>query len=102
MFLIDSLLPLKDERGEPFPAEFYDRLAQHLTERFGGVTSFARSPGEGRWKSRGATEHDEIVVIEVMAEEVERAWWSQLRRDLMRDFRQEDIVIRSQAFERLT
>jgi hypothetical protein len=66
------------------------------------VTSFARSPGEGRWKSRGATEHDEIVVIEVMAEEVERAWWSQLRRDLMRDFRQEDIVIRSQAFERLT
>jgi len=102
MFLIDILLPLQDERGEPFPAEFYDRLAQRLTERFGGVTSFARSPGEGRWKSRGATEHDEIVVIEVMAEEVERAWWSQLRRDLMRDFRQEDIVIRSQAFERLT
>jgi hypothetical protein len=37
-----------------------------------------------------------------MAEEVERAWWSELRRDLMRDFRQEDMVIRSQAFERLT
>jgi hypothetical protein len=102
MFLIDILLPLQDEQGEPFPAEFYDRLAQRLTERFGGVTSFARSPGEGRWKNRGATEHDEIVVIEVMAEEVDRAWWSQLRRDLMCDFRQEDIVIRSQAFERLT
>jgi hypothetical protein len=39
------------------------------------------------------------VVIEVMAED--REWWSQLRRDLMRDFRQEDIVIRSQAIERL-
>ena len=102
MFLIDILLPLQDERGEPFPAEFYDRLAQRLTERFGGVTSFARSPGEGRWKNHGATKHDEIVVIEVMTEEVDREWWSQLRRDLLREFQQEDIVVRSQAIERLT
>jgi hypothetical protein len=69
MFLVGILLPLRDERGEPFPAEFYDRLARRLTESFGGVTSFARSPGEGRWKNRGATGHDEIVVIEVMAKE---------------------------------
>ena len=102
MFLIDILLPLQDERGEPFPTEFYDRRAQRLTERFGGVTSFARSAGEGRWKNDGATKHDEIVVIEVMAEEVERSWWSELRRALMRDFRQEEIIIRSQAIERLT
>lgn len=102
MFLIDILLPLQDEAGKPFPAKSYDGLAQLLTERFGGVTSFARSPGEGRWKNRGATEHDDIVVIEVMAEEIDRAWWSQLRKDLMREFRQEDIVIRSQAIERLT
>ena len=101
MFLIDILLALEDERGEPFPAECYDRLAQRLTERFGGVTSFTRAPGEGRWKTRGATEREEIVVIEVMAEEVDHEWWSQLRRDLMRDFRQENIVIRSQAIERL-
>jgi hypothetical protein len=102
MFLVDILLPLQDERGEPFPAEYYDRLAQSLTERFGGVTSFARSPGEGRWKNRGATERDEIVVIEVMADNIDRAWWSDLRRDLMKEFKQEDIVIRSQAMERLT
>ncbi|HEX2335654.1 MAG TPA: hypothetical protein VHI72_04195 [Hyphomicrobiaceae bacterium] len=99
MFLIDIWLPLEDERGEPFPAECYDRLAQRLTERFGGVTSFTRAPSEDRWKTHGATEREEIVVIEVMAED--REWWSQLRRDLMRDFRQEDIVIRSQAIERL-
>ena len=59
---------------------FLKEVAQLLTERFGGVTSFSRSPGEGRWKNRGATEHDDIVVIEVMAEELDRAWWSQLRK----------------------
>ena len=101
MFVIDILLPLQDERGQPFPAQCYDRLAQLLTERFGGVTSFARSPGEGRWKNRGATEHDDIVVIEVMAEELDRAWWSELRRDLMHEFSQDDIVIRSQRTELL-
>jgi hypothetical protein len=26
-----------------------------------------------------------------MAEEIDRAWWSQLRRELMREFVQEDI-----------
>jgi hypothetical protein len=102
MFLINILLPLQDKRGQAFAAESYDRLAQRLTDRFGGVTSFARSPGEGRWKNRGATEHDEIVVIEVMADDIDRAWWSGLRRDLMDEFKQEDIVIRSQAIERLT
>ena len=102
MFLIDILLPLKDEHGEAFPAHFYDKLAQLLTERFGGVTSFARSPGEGRWKTRGATEHDDIVVIEVMTETLDRGWWADLRQNLMREFRQEDIVIRSQQAELLT
>ena len=87
MFLIDILLPLQDERGQPFPAASYEALAQRMTERFGGVTSFARSPGKGRWKNRGATEHDDIVVIEVMTEELDRAWWSQLRKELMREFR---------------
>jgi hypothetical protein len=39
MFLIEILLPLQDERRGRFPAEYYDRLARRLTERFGGVTS---------------------------------------------------------------
>src|SRR4051812_21137558 len=72
MFLVDILLPLDDDRGEPFPADYYNELAQRLTERFGGVTSFTRSPGEGRWKNRGTTDREEIVVIEVMTEKVDR------------------------------
>ena len=66
MLLVEILLPLADDSGTPFPAEAYDRLAQRLTEHFGGVTSFARSPGDGRWKNRGGTQHDDIVVMEIM------------------------------------
>jgi hypothetical protein len=52
MYLIEILLPLQDESRKPFPAEPYERVAQRLTERFGGVTSFTRAPAEGRWKAR--------------------------------------------------
>jgi hypothetical protein len=101
MHLIEILLPLKDPDGNAFPADAYDGLAQLLSERFGGVTGFFRSPAEGRWESGGATEHDDIVVLEVMADHLERSWWSQLRKDLMREFAQNDIVIRSHEVERL-
>ena len=101
MFLVEILLPLRDEQGQQFPPGLYDNLAQQLTHRFGGVTAFSRSPAEGRWKSDAGTEHDDIVVLEVMAESLDRQWWSQLRKDLMGRFRQEDIVIRSHEIERL-
>jgi hypothetical protein len=101
MHLIQTLLPLVGDDGQPFAPEQYDRLAQELTEKFGGVTSFTRSPAEGRWKQGKDTEHDEIVVIEVMAEELDRDWWSGLRERLMRDFGQDDVVIRCQTIERL-
>jgi hypothetical protein len=101
MYLIEILLPLCDENGSSFPPESYEQLARKVTERFGGVTSFARSPAEGRWRNDGGTEHDDIVVLGVMAERLDRAWWSELRQRLMREFAQEDIVIRSHAIERL-
>ena len=102
MHLIEILMPLCDEEGKPFPAENYERLSQRLTERFGGVTSFARSPAQGRWQTGEATEHDDIAVLEVMADDLDRGWWSELRADLMRELRQDDIVIRSHIVERLT
>jgi hypothetical protein len=63
MYLIQTLLPLMGDDGQPFAPEQYDRLAQELTEKFGGVTNFTRSPAEGRWKQGQDTEHDEMVVI---------------------------------------
>lgn len=101
MYLIQILLPLEDEDGTTFPTTQYDRLAQQLTDRFGGVTGFLRSPAEGRWKQGAQTEHDEIVVMEVMIDEVDRAWWANLRKRLTKQFRQDEIVIRCQPIERL-
>ena len=101
MELIQILLPLRDDRGQSFPPELFDNLAQELTEKFGGVTSFTRTPAEGRWRDGRATTHDDIVVIEVMADNVEREWWTLLRARLEHDFQQDEVVIRRQETERL-
>jgi hypothetical protein len=101
MQLVQLLLPLEDSDGHPFPAAQFDQIAHELTERFGGVTAYARSPAEGRWKAGADTTHDDIVVIEVMVEQLDRQWWAALRQRLEAEFRQDEIVIRAQPMERL-
>ena len=101
MHLIQILLPLTDDAGEQFPAEAFEQLARELTEKFGGVTSFTRTPADGRWKAGETTEHDDIAVVEVMAETVERDWWTGLRRRLEREFDQDEVIIRCQEIQRL-
>jgi hypothetical protein len=102
VYLIQILLPLRDNAGEPFaPAEF-DRVRRELAERFGGVTFYARSPAVGIWKDDdGDVDRDEIVVAEVMADEEDRAWWRDYRGELERRFRQEEMVVRSMTCEPL-
>jgi hypothetical protein len=99
MHLIQILLPLAG--GKRFPAHKFEHLAQKLTKKFGGATTFTRSPAEGRWKSGRATEHDDIAVIEVMTETLEREWWTDLRERLEREFDQDEIIMRCQQIERL-
>ena len=93
--LVEILLPLKDASGEDFPAAYYDDLAKALVANFGGVTSFLRAPAEGRWHDDGSTEHDDIVVIEVMARTFERAWWVALKARLEHLFSQDEVIIRA-------
>lgn len=50
MHLVQILLPLFDNEGDALPAEHFDTVSRDLTERFGGVTAYTRSPDEGRWK----------------------------------------------------
>ena len=47
----------------------------------------------------GSTEHDDIVVIEVMAPTFDRAWWMALKARLEHRFSQDVIVIRAHAVE---
>ena len=101
MHLIEILLPLRDRRNEPFPAQFYESLAEKLTRSFGGVTSFLRSPAEGRWHDGNSTEHDEIVVVEVMTDTIDRDWWRELRENLETQFDQDELLIRTHPVDRL-
>ena len=102
MNLIEILLPLTDEDGRRFDAALYSAVRDALVERFGGMTAFTRAPAEGLWEDPdGGTSRDEIVIFEVMADNVERRWCAEFRKRLERDFRQDEIVVRARAIERL-
>lgn len=102
--LVQILLPLRDPDGAPFPRAALDRVRDELTERFGGATAYLRAPALGAWKDEdegGRVERDEIVIVEVMAESLDREWWGQYREELRRRFRQEELVVRATEWERL-
>jgi hypothetical protein len=102
MHLIQLLLPLYDNSDVRFPRETFDHVRQELTDRFGGVTAFLRSPGEGFWRmAENAINRDDVVIFEVMTDELDRPWWVQYRRELEQRFRQIELVIRASLIERL-
>jgi hypothetical protein len=95
MHLIEILLPLNDNNARPFEAGKYAAIRKHLTERFGGLTAFTRSPAQGTTTNGSKTVHDDIIVFEVMTEKLDRSWWRSYRRQLEQEFRQDAIVIRA-------
>jgi hypothetical protein len=102
MFVIEIFLPLRDNRGDAFSKSAFDAVKRTLTDRFGGVTQFVRAPAIGLWEDdRGEVRRDEIVVYEVMAESLDRAWWRSYRARLEADFKQEEVVIRATDAQRL-
>jgi hypothetical protein len=102
MLLVEFLLPVSDNDGKRIAKAEFDRIRRELTERFGGVTAFTRSPAVGLWADEtGSVRRDEIVSFEVMTETLDRAWWRGYREKLAQRFRQEEIVVRAIEFERL-
>ena len=102
MYLIQLLLPLYDNDGQPFGRDHFDGVRNELAREFGGVTAFRRSPAEGVWvQPEGGVSRDEVVIFEVMAERLERGWWSRYRRGLEERFRQDRVVIRATEWEQL-
>jgi hypothetical protein len=83
-------------------AEF-DTIRAELTERFGGVTAFVRSPALGTWADpNGMTaQQDEMVLVEVVVNDLDRAWWASYRTKLERLFRQDEIMMRAWDIERI-
>ena len=96
MQLIQILLPLYDNAGEPLPGELFTQVRHELADQFGGLTTYSRAPAQGLWKDDGETHHDDIVVFEVMTTRLDAAWWRDYRRMLETRFRQREIVVRAQ------
>jgi hypothetical protein len=102
VYLIEFLLPMFDNDGQRFPKSAFDHVRRELTERFGGVTAFVRSPAIGLWADEdGRIRRDELAMFEVMAERLDRDWWRDYRAQLQTRFRQEEVVMRAMTFDRL-
>jgi hypothetical protein len=100
-FLVQILLPVYDNNGQRFPSDLYNEVRAKLTDMFGGLTAYTRAPAEGVWESGTTLKRDDIVVVEVMVDSLDRTWWGAYRRDLKRLFRQDQIVLRAQTYEPL-
>ncbi|QWV94363.1 hypothetical protein KP004_04025 [Geomonas oryzisoli] len=100
MHLIQILLPLYDNEGNQFTQDEFLKVRDELSERFGGITTYMRSPARGLWKeTKETTVQDDIVIYEVMTKELDRAWWSTYRQQLTADFRQALLIVRASEVE---
>ena len=95
MYLIQLLLPLYDNDKRAFARAYFDQVRHELTDRFGGVTAFVRSPAVGVWKDdEQDITRDDVIMFEVMTEHLNEGWWKSYRQKLENSFRQEEIVVR--------
>ena len=96
MHVVQFFLPLADNAGQRFGREAFSGVRRELTERFGGVTTYLRSPAQGLWEDAdGDLCHDEVVLFEVMDPELDPEWWRAYRLALQEDFRQEAVLLRA-------
>ena len=99
-WLVQMLLPVVHRRRNG--RKTYDAITRELAERFGGATAYTRAPAAGLWKNPAArTERDDIIVVEVMVDTVDRKWWGAFRRRLEKRLRQKEIVVRAHEVQRL-
>ena len=64
-----------------------------MPRKSAGALGFSRAPAEGLWQDDGQTKHDDIIVMEVMAEGVDTEWWRAYRKSLETRFRQDVIAL---------
>ena len=100
--LVQILLPIHLPDGSDATPALFARVRAELTERFGGVTAYTRSPATGLWKGTEAEIHrDEVIMIEVVVDAFDRAWWARYREQLEQRFGQEEVHARALAIERI-
>ncbi len=96
MVLIQLLLPITASATR-------DSLAhtqRELADKFSGLTAYLRSPAKGLWTAPdGEVAQDEVVMVEVVTEMFDWAWWRAYAATLRARFNQESIHIRSITIE---
>jgi hypothetical protein len=98
-YLVQLLLPVRDNNGRVFSDATWESLKTKLVEKFGGVTAFQRTPAEGIWapaSERRAAE--DVFMVEVMTQALDEAWWASLQAELEHALAQEHVVIRAIKF----
>lgn len=92
--MIQIYLPLYDPDGKAFPQRYYEKIKEELNEKFGGLTMYTRSPAEGLWKEdQQKTVKDDLLILEVIASELEQDFWRQYKHNLKKIFKQEELLI---------
>jgi hypothetical protein len=97
MVLIQLLLPSGPADLAPLA-----ETRSELEDRFNGLTAYVRSPAKGSWTAPdGRTEQDDVVMVEVVTDTFDRAWWRVYVAGLAQRFGQESIHLRALPVEML-
>jgi len=95
MVLIQLLLPTSGTAHVDGQAPLAE-TRRELAERFNGLTAYLRSPAKGLWTAPdGHTEQDDVVMVEVVTDTFDRAWWRAYAATLTKRFGQETIHLRA-------
>ena len=101
MVLIQVLLPVTGSADDT-AGELIRQTRRELTERFDGLTAYVRSPASGWWKAPdGRTDQDDVVMVEVVTDTFDRAWWRSYSAARAARFGQERIHLRAMPVELL-
>jgi hypothetical protein len=90
----DIFIPLYYNDGRLIEPAKFQKLQSRLLEKFEGLTYFPQ-PNQGFWKFGDITYRDEIVIYRVISRELSgsRAFLAELKEDLKKEFRQEEVLI---------
>ncbi len=99
MVLIQLLLPVTGNDGQPRTSALME-TRRELVDRFKGVTAYLRSPAKGLWTAPdGHTEEYDVVMVEVVTDSFDPAWWRTYSATLAERFAQDVIHVRAITVE---
>jgi hypothetical protein len=100
MVLIQMLLPVSASRTDAEADARVKETRRELIEAFGGITAYLQTPAQGVWTSpEGERERDAVVMVEIVTETFDRAWWQAYAATLAARFRQDVIHVRALAVD---